>query len=46
MSAPMIIRAGMVKATLLIANTFKCSRVSHPTFFSMVVANGAILNQT
>ena len=43
---PTIILAGIVRATLQMANIFMCSLVSHPTLLSMVVARGAILNQT
>src|SRR3989304_1193002 len=42
---PMMTRAGTVRATLHMASILSCSRVS-PVSLMMVVASGAILNQT
>ena len=44
--APTMIRAGMVRATLQMARTAMCSLVSQSMLASMVVASGAMLNQT
>ena len=46
MRAPMMIRAGMVRATLAIRRTLTCSLVSQSVFSRMVVASGARLNHT
>ncbi len=43
---PTRIRAGMVSATLAMANSRKSSAVSQFAFLSMLVASGAMLNQT
>ena len=45
-NAPTIMRAGIVNATLQIANILRCSAVSQLTSLSIVVAKGAILNHT
>ena len=45
-SAPTTMRAGIVSATLAMSRILMCSSVSHPTLSSMVVDNGAMLNQT
>jgi len=44
--APITMRAGMVSATLQMARTLMCSLVSQPMERSIVVASGAMLNQT
>ena len=43
---PTRIRAGMVSATLAMANSRKSSAVSQFALLSMLVASGAMLNQT